>query len=144
MLISDLRPSTLLKKRLWHRCFPVKFAKFLGTPFLQNTPNGCFWQLQYLSVYQHYIFFWIFFLLSQSSDIRRFHFISFQRLDIIFCIVWHDNFLNKYYYFHVTRNFLLLLNIFQAYLFGIMLSFLQEFHAKNVHTQNVSFENCTF
>ena len=27
----------LLKKRLWHRCFPVNFAKFLRTPFLQNT-----------------------------------------------------------------------------------------------------------
>ena len=26
----------LLKKRLWHRCFPVNFAKFLRTPFLQN------------------------------------------------------------------------------------------------------------
>ena len=29
--------STLLKKRLWHRCFPVNFAKFPRTPFLQNT-----------------------------------------------------------------------------------------------------------
>ena len=28
------RPSTLLKKRLWHRCFPVNFEKFLRTPFL--------------------------------------------------------------------------------------------------------------
>ena len=26
-------PTTLLKKRLWHRCFPVNFAKFLRTPF---------------------------------------------------------------------------------------------------------------
>ena len=26
-----------LKKRLWHRCFPVNFARFLSTPFLQNT-----------------------------------------------------------------------------------------------------------
>ena len=26
-------PATLLKKRLWHRCFPVNFAKFLRTPF---------------------------------------------------------------------------------------------------------------
>ena len=26
-----------LKKRTWHRCFPVKFAKYLRTPFLQNT-----------------------------------------------------------------------------------------------------------
>ena len=32
-----LRPATLLKKRLWQRCFPVNFAKFLRTPFLQNT-----------------------------------------------------------------------------------------------------------
>ena len=29
-----LRPATLLKKTLWHRCFPVNFAKFLRTPFL--------------------------------------------------------------------------------------------------------------
>ena len=27
------RPVTLLKKRLWHRCFPVNFVKFLRTPF---------------------------------------------------------------------------------------------------------------
>ena len=33
------RPATLLKKSLWHRCFPVNFAKFLRTPFLQN-PSG--------------------------------------------------------------------------------------------------------
>ena len=29
-----LRPATLLKKRLWHRYFPVNFEKFLRTPFL--------------------------------------------------------------------------------------------------------------
>ena len=27
-------PATLLKKSLWHRCFPVNFPKFLRTPFL--------------------------------------------------------------------------------------------------------------
>ena len=27
-------PATLLKKRLWRRCFPVNFAKFPRTPFL--------------------------------------------------------------------------------------------------------------
>ena len=37
-----LRPAALLKKRLWQRCFPVNFAKFLRTPFLQNTSGGCF------------------------------------------------------------------------------------------------------
>ena len=35
--VAGLRPATLLKKRLWHRCFPVNFVKFLRTPFLQNT-----------------------------------------------------------------------------------------------------------
>ena len=30
------RPATLLKKRLWHRCFPVNFAKFLRAPFLTD------------------------------------------------------------------------------------------------------------
>ena len=30
-------PETLLKKKLWHRCFSVNFAKFLRTRFLQNT-----------------------------------------------------------------------------------------------------------
>ena len=29
--VAELRPATLLKKRLWHRCFPVNFAKFLRT-----------------------------------------------------------------------------------------------------------------
>ena len=33
-LVADLVPATLLKKRLWRRCFPVNFAKFLRTPFL--------------------------------------------------------------------------------------------------------------
>ena len=32
-----MRPATLLKKSLWHKYFPVNFAKFLRRPFLQNT-----------------------------------------------------------------------------------------------------------
>ena len=32
--VAGLSPATLLIKRLWHRCFPVKFAKFLRTSFL--------------------------------------------------------------------------------------------------------------
>ena len=35
--VAGLRPATLLKNRLCHRCFPVNFVKFLRTPFLQNT-----------------------------------------------------------------------------------------------------------
>ena len=33
MLLIDLKAATLLKKRLWHRCVPVNFVKFLGTTF---------------------------------------------------------------------------------------------------------------
>ena len=36
-MVNQPRSATLLKKRLWRRCFPVNFAKFLRTPFLQNT-----------------------------------------------------------------------------------------------------------
>ena len=35
--IPGLRDATLLKKRLWHRCFPVNFANFVRASFLQNT-----------------------------------------------------------------------------------------------------------
>ena len=40
--VAGLRAATLLRKRLWHRCFPVNFVKFLRTPFLQNTSGGQF------------------------------------------------------------------------------------------------------
>ena len=33
-LIKLPQPATLSKKRLWHSCFAVNFAKFLRTPFL--------------------------------------------------------------------------------------------------------------
>ena len=31
--VAGLRSATLFKKRLWHKCFPVNFAKFLRTFF---------------------------------------------------------------------------------------------------------------
>ena len=34
--VVGLRFATLLKKRFWHRCFLVNFAKFLRTPFLME------------------------------------------------------------------------------------------------------------
>ena len=34
--VSSFIPTTLLKKRLRHIIFPVNFAKFLKTSFLQN------------------------------------------------------------------------------------------------------------
>ena len=35
--VADPELATLLIKRLWHRCFPMNFAKFLRAPFSQNT-----------------------------------------------------------------------------------------------------------
>ena len=32
--VAGLKPVALLKKRLWHWCFSVNFAKFLKTPFI--------------------------------------------------------------------------------------------------------------
>ena len=40
--VSGLRPAPFFKKRLWHVCFPVNFAKFWRTPILQKPPDDCF------------------------------------------------------------------------------------------------------
>ena len=55
MLCSEVRQkfilpatATLLKRRLWHRCFPVNFAKFLRTPFFYRTPLVAAFDLSYL------------------------------------------------------------------------------------------------
>ena len=38
LFMSELKASNFIKKRrLWYKCFPVNFAKFWRTPFLQNT-----------------------------------------------------------------------------------------------------------
>ena len=41
-MLQVSNPASLLKKRLPHICFLVNFAKFSGTPFLQNTFVYCF------------------------------------------------------------------------------------------------------
>ena len=47
---TDLRSATLLKKKFWRRCFPVNFARFLRTLFLQNTPGRLLLEFQLFSV----------------------------------------------------------------------------------------------
>ena len=42
----SLRHATLLKERLWHRCFPVNFVKFPRTCFLQNTSRRLLLELE--------------------------------------------------------------------------------------------------
>ena len=45
--VVALRPATLLKKKLWHRCFSVNFAKFSRTTFLIE---HLWWLLLYFEV----------------------------------------------------------------------------------------------
>ena len=40
--VAGLRPATLLKRRLWHRCFLVNFLKFLRPTFFIE---HLWWQL---------------------------------------------------------------------------------------------------
>ena len=47
--LQATRPATLLKKRLWYRCFPVNFAEFLRTPFLTEYIR---WLLLYFPRYR--------------------------------------------------------------------------------------------
>ena len=41
--VAGLRPATLLKGRLWHRCFPVNFAKFVRAPLYRTPLDDCFY-----------------------------------------------------------------------------------------------------
>ena len=43
--VTDLRPATLLKERLWRSSFPVSFAKFIRTSFCKE---HLWWLLIYL------------------------------------------------------------------------------------------------
>ena len=59
--LAVLRPSTLLKKRLWHRCFPVNFAKILRTLsfvehlwWLLSKVTGT-WIITYIGLYILYL-----------------------------------------------------------------------------------------
>ena len=45
--VAGLKPATLLKERLWHRCFPVNFGKFLRKSFLQNTSGRLLLENEY-------------------------------------------------------------------------------------------------
>ena len=68
--VAGLRPATLSKKGLWHRCLPVNFAKLLRTPFLQNTSGGCF--LNWISRL-HYHWFLVLILVFLKKIMTREH-----------------------------------------------------------------------
>ena len=73
--VAGLSPATLLKKKLWHRCFPVNFVKFLRTSFFtlhfQTTASvqvSIFHVRTFWVFYQKYsnIFLYVFSLFSLS------------------------------------------------------------------------------
>ena len=68
---AGLRPATLLKKGLWHMCFPVNFAKFLRTTsFLQNSSGRLLLHRTfstYLSLLLYRIFYYLFYFLTFFS-----------------------------------------------------------------------------
>ena len=66
--VAGLRPAALLKKRLWHRCFPVNFRKFLRTPFLQVTSRRLLLYILTESDGFRYISFYL--------QLKRYHIIS--------------------------------------------------------------------
>ena len=45
--VAGSEHATLLKKRLWHRCFPINFAKFPKTSFHRTPLNNCFSTMQH-------------------------------------------------------------------------------------------------
>ena len=52
--------ATLLKKRLWHRCFLVNFMKFLRISFLQNTPRRLLLKITSDLTFYHVTTLWCF------------------------------------------------------------------------------------
>ena len=59
---SGHRPATLSKKRLWHRCLPVNFVKFLRTPF-----------------YKEHLW-WLLLKLVRPSELRMFRYSLFHSI----------------------------------------------------------------
>ena len=53
--VAGLEAYNFIKKRHWHRCFPVNFAKFLRTPFLQNTSGRLILNVTFLTIKSHVV-----------------------------------------------------------------------------------------
>ena len=82
---ENLQAVTLFKKRLWHRCFHVNFAKFLRTSVLQNTSSVCFWSLSKIAQMEHQ---------GITVQISNKLFLQYLRLELIYtiltiCFLWN-------------------------------------------------------
>ena len=78
-----------IKKRLWHKCFPVNFAKFLGAPFLYNTFGSLLlktqWFIHNLITYKTNLFSFAGICKFQIIDAVFNSFLLLTQLGHIFC-----------------------------------------------------------
>ena len=86
--VAGFRPATLFKKRPWHRCFSVNFAKFLRTPFLDEHLRWLLLNVLCITIPQQ----WkdkLFFLDNQSYFLFIFRIVSYRlRLALINTIIY--------------------------------------------------------
>ena len=94
--------ATLLKKRLWYRCFPVNFAKFLTTPILHNTSGRLLYFHRCLTELQ--IIFWVIF----GKDSLKF--ISGCFSWFVWAYLYHFQYLFRTSYFRKIWHILVLFN----------------------------------
>ena len=107
--VASLQASNTIKKRLLHRCFPVKFEKLLRAPFLQNIYERLplwtdysiiYWFIQFTTVHIFHFynnFFFITQLITQwwSGFVRRSislnEIFSFWKLKICFNEIFYES-----------------------------------------------------
>ena len=65
-------PASLLKKSLWHRCFSVNFAKFLRTPFSQNTSGRLLLSFTKINCRSYFSFYFAFFYFISVASAYNF------------------------------------------------------------------------
>ena len=80
--VADLRPSSLLKKRLWHMCFPVNFAKFPRIPILTEYLRWLLLNIVFVYLYTVLFVYQSFLLVS-----IRFTFQCLRKIPFCFAVI---------------------------------------------------------
>ena len=91
--VAGIRPVTLLKERLWHRCFPVNFLNFLRTPSV--TEHN--WQLLLKTSVNQLIF------REETVDLQLYYSRTFSHEIFIYMCFKHFQ-ARKYYYGRTSAN----------------------------------------
>ena len=89
--VAGLTPATLLKKRLWYKCFPVNFVKFSWALLSQNTSGRLLLSLRH---------FWSYYYGNQSKSHVIVPFSNFSILHSKFSVQFH---LKESFYNYLPR-----------------------------------------